>query len=61
MINTTNGSYIVDGHHRWKASQVVGDNIDVLRIDKTYNDLASFLDGKSYIVNKGINEQKQGM
>ncbi len=60
-ILISNDSYIVDGHHRWKASQVVGDNIDVLRIDKTYNDLASFLDGKSYIVNKGINEQKQGM
>lgn len=60
-ILISNDGYIVDGHHRWKASQVAGDQIDVLRIDKTYNDLADFLTGKSYIVNKGINEQKQGM
>lgn len=60
-IITSNDGFIVDGHHRWKASQVAKDNIDILKIDMAYNDLASFLDGKSYIVNKGINEQKQGM
>lgn len=60
-IITSNDGLIVDGHHRWKASQVAKDNIDILKIDMAYNDLASFLDGKSYIVNKGINEQKQGM
>lgn len=60
-IITSNDGFIVDGHHRWKASQVSKDNIDILKIDMAYNDLASFLDGKSYIVNKGINEQKQGM
>lgn len=60
-IITSNDGFIVDGHHRWKASQVAKDNIDILKIDMAYNDLASFLDGKSYIVNKGINEHKQGM
>ena len=60
-IITSNDGFIVDGHHRWKASQVAKDNIDILKIDMAYNDLASFLDGKSYIVNKRINEQKQGM
>lgn len=60
-IITSNDGLIVDGHHRWKASQVAKDNIDILKIDMAYNDLASFLDGKSYIVNKGINEHKQGM
>lgn len=60
-IISSKDQYIVDGHHRWKSAQVANDTVDTLKIDMDYNDLFDFLDGKSYIVNKGINEQKQGM
>lgn len=57
-ILVSSDDYIVDGHHRWKAACVSDVNISVKKIDMNYTELCDFLDDKSYVANKKINEGK---
>lgn len=57
-ILVSSDDYIVDGHHRWKAAVDSGKNIDIKKISLPYYELMSFLNDKSYVVNKKIHENK---
>lgn len=56
-IISSKDNYVVDGHHRWLAAHQQGKKIKSKVIDMNCEDLLDFLDGKSYVQKKKINEE----
>lgn len=46
---------IADGHHRWAAFKP-NDDIQIHKVDLSFNDLYNFLDNKPYVVKRGIKQ-----
>ncbi len=55
-IIVTSDYCILDGHHRWKACCLSGDQQDVIQIDMLFDELYEFVKDKEYVSYKGINE-----
>lgn len=49
---------VIDGHHRWMAAKKLGKRIEVVKINKRYDNVIDVLTGFSKTFNKAINENK---
>ena len=58
-IIVSKDGYVIDGHHRWLAANEAGSKVACRVIDLNAEDLLQFVDGKSYVEKKGINESKE--
>lgn len=57
-IIVSDDNYIVDGHHRWAAHNNMNIPIPIIKVNLNVQDLLSYLQGKPYVENKLINEDK---
>ncbi len=55
-ILASNDNFIVDGHHRWAAYHNTIGKVPTLKIHLNIEDLLNYLQGKDYIMKKGIHE-----
>lgn len=50
---------VIDGHHRWLASKKVGEKINVIMINKRYDNVLDVLNDFSKTFSKDIHEDKE--